>query len=106
MDDIPIQVMGGLKLAEVEASRLFQEFGLGRVCSVITKRDEHSSRKIDDLTINLKHPGSSLDLRLKTVRRRAKPINSKLAVENFRLKQTRQDEHHQGTSELEQELLS
>lgn len=76
MHDIPIQVMGGLELAKIEASRLFQELGFRRVCSVITKRNKHRSRKIDNLTVDLKHLGSRLDLCLKTVRRRAKPITN------------------------------
>jgi hypothetical protein len=53
---------------------LLQEFGLAGVRRVVTKRNEHGAREVDDLGVDFEDLRSGLDLRLETVRGGTEPV--------------------------------
>lgn len=73
MDDVPVEVMRGQKLLQVETSGLLQEFRLAGVSGVVVERDQDETGQGDDLAGEFEDTSGSLDLGLKPVRGRTEP---------------------------------
>lgn len=81
---VPVEIVRGQQFAEIQTRGLLQKLGFRRVCSVVTERDQHGTRKVDDLSIELEDFGGCLDLGLKTMRRRSEPVAGGQSPRMFR----------------------
>lgn len=113
---VPVNVVRGEELAEVESVGLLQELDLARVRSSIAERDKHHTRDlpygqpsahtkrrthVDDLAIDFEHTGGRLHLRFESMGRGAEP-----GMSSVRLHVASEDVHHEGPTELHDKVLS
>lgn len=107
VNHIPVEVVRGQELLQVETSSLLQEFGLAGVRRIVVERDQDETGQGHDLASQLEHSCCSLDLSFEPVRGRTEPTpgrKSALASE-FPNHVQHADLHHKGTDQLHQKLL-